>query len=95
MFVDSIETTIANGDVCRAIQYGGYSPSELAGELGELIAGSKIGRFSDADITIAKLVGIGAQDLVAAEVSLSKVSSYALAAANPRNSEGRAASDRT
>ena len=35
VFVDSIETTIANGDVCRAIKSGGYSPNDLAGEIGE------------------------------------------------------------
>jgi len=93
VFVDSMETTIANGDVCRALQCGGYSRNELAGELGELVAGSKIGRSSDADITIAKLVGIGAQDLVAAEVSLAKVGCHARAAASPGNSAGRAASD--
>jgi ornithine cyclodeaminase/alanine dehydrogenase-like protein (mu-crystallin family) len=73
VFVDSIETTIANGDVCRAIQSGSYSSNDLAGEIGELLGGSKIGRSSDADITIAKFVGIGAQDLVAAEVALTRV----------------------
>jgi ornithine cyclodeaminase/alanine dehydrogenase-like protein (mu-crystallin family) len=70
VFVDSIETTIANGDICRAIQGGTYAASDLVGEIGEILDGSKLGRCSDADITIAKFVGIGAQDLVAAEVAL-------------------------
>jgi ornithine cyclodeaminase len=42
----------------------------VSGEIGEVLAGSKTGRISGQDITIAKLVGLGAQDLVAAEVSL-------------------------
>ncbi len=92
VFVDSVETTIANGDVCRAIQSGAYSPHDLAGEIGELLEGAKIGRSSDADITIAKLVGIGAQDLVAAEVALTRVNGDVLARALSSGSPGAAAS---
>jgi ornithine cyclodeaminase/alanine dehydrogenase-like protein (mu-crystallin family) len=70
VFVDSIETTIDNGDIHRAIQTGKYTQEQIAGELGNVIAGRLIGRSSEEDITIAKLVGIGAQDLVAAETAL-------------------------
>jgi ornithine cyclodeaminase len=74
VFVDARDTAAANGDVHRAIQAGRYSIDEVAGELGEVITGTTAGRTSDDDITIAKLVGIGAQDLVAAEVTLAKLS---------------------
>ena len=74
VFVDMRDTAAANGDVHRAIQAGRYSIDDLAGELGEVISGATAGRTSDDDITIAKLVGIGAQDLVAAEVTLAKLS---------------------
>jgi ornithine cyclodeaminase/alanine dehydrogenase-like protein (mu-crystallin family) len=70
VFVDSIETNLANGDVHRAIQNGSYRGDQVSGELGEVLAGRKVGRSSSDDITIAKFVGIGAQDLVAAEVCL-------------------------
>jgi ornithine cyclodeaminase/alanine dehydrogenase-like protein (mu-crystallin family) len=73
VFVDSRGTTAANGDIHRAIASGHYALSEVAGEIGELLAGSKAGRTSDSDITVAKFVGIGAQDLAAAEVSLAKL----------------------
>jgi len=73
VFVDSLDSTAANGDVGRAINTGRYALDEVSGELGEVLAGSKAGRISDLDITIAKLVGIGAQDLVAAEVSLHRL----------------------
>ncbi|HYO03473.1 MAG TPA: hypothetical protein VET27_17035 [Mycobacterium sp.] len=73
VFVDARETTAANGDVHRAIHAGRYSLEDLSGELGEVICGQTAGRTSDADITIAKLVGIGAQDLVAAEVTVARL----------------------
>jgi ornithine cyclodeaminase len=73
VFVDSLDSTATNGDVGRAINTGRYALDEVSGELGEVLAGSKAGRISDLDITIAKLVGIGAQDLVAAEVSLHRL----------------------
>ena len=74
VFVDMRDTAAANGDVHRAIRAGRYSIDEVSGELGEVISGATAGRTSDDDITIAKLVGIGAQDLVAAEVTLAKLS---------------------
>ncbi|WP_284233787.1 ornithine cyclodeaminase family protein [Mycobacterium antarcticum] len=73
VFVDARETTAANGDVHRAIRAGQYSLEEISGELGEVISGQSVGRTSDTDITITKLVGIGAQDLVAAEVALARL----------------------
>jgi len=73
VFVDARDTAEANGDVHRAIRAGRYSIGDVAGELGEVISGRVAGRTSDGDITVAKLVGIGAQDLVAAEVTLAKL----------------------
>ena len=73
VFVDSLEASAANGDVARAIQAGGYALDQVSGEIGEVLAGSKPGRVSSRDITIAKFVGIGAQDLVAAEASLARL----------------------
>jgi ornithine cyclodeaminase/alanine dehydrogenase-like protein (mu-crystallin family) len=70
LFVDEIATTVKAGDVHRAIAQGEYSPDQIAGEIGEVLAGAIPGRRSARDITIAKLVGIGALDLVAAEVTL-------------------------
>jgi len=73
VFVDSLDTTVANGDVARAIREGQYAVDEVSGELGEVLAGRRAGRVSGLDITIAKFVGLGAQDLVAAEVSLNRL----------------------
>lgn len=73
VFVDSLETNAANGDVHRAVQEGEYEIEDVCGEIGEVLARKKTGRSSNAEITIAKFVGIGVQDLVAAEVSLEKL----------------------
>jgi ornithine cyclodeaminase len=73
VFVDTRESAAANGDVHRALCGGGYALEELSGELGEVISGKTAGRTSENDITIAKFVGIGAQDLVAAEATLAKL----------------------
>ena len=73
VFVDDRDTAEANGDVHRAIRAGRYTIDEISGELGEVISGQAAGRTADDDITVAKLVGIGAQDLVAAEVALAQL----------------------
>ncbi|MEP6620963.1 MAG: ornithine cyclodeaminase family protein, partial [bacterium] len=73
VFVDSIAASTANGDVYRAIAEGAYRAGDIAGEVGDVLAGRINGRQSDRDITVAKFVGIGAQDLVAAEVALERV----------------------
>jgi ornithine cyclodeaminase len=78
VFVDSLETALVNGDVHRAIQHGDYARGDVAGEIGDVLAGRKPGRISSADITIGKFVGIGAQDLVAAETALAKLSTKSL-----------------
>jgi ornithine cyclodeaminase/alanine dehydrogenase-like protein (mu-crystallin family) len=70
VFVDASDTAAANGCIHRAIRDGGYAQKELAGEIGDVIADRILGRMSPDDITIAKFVGIGAQDLVAAETAV-------------------------
>lgn len=73
VFVDSTGTAISNGDVHRAIEQGNYFPAQLSGEIGDVLAGRLAGRTSPDDITIAKFVGVGAQDLAAALVAVTKL----------------------
>lgn len=73
VFVDTVETAVANGDVHRAIGAGTYGRDELAGEIGAVLAGRIAGRRSVDDITIATFAGIGAQDLMAASVVIEKL----------------------
>ena len=70
VFVDSLQTNALNGDVYRAIQQQAYSINNVSAEIGEVLSGKKTGRRSSQEITIAKFVGLGAQDLVAVEKAL-------------------------
>lgn len=76
VFVDSREATATHGDIYAALQTDEYSLAEVCGEIGEVLAGQISGRTSNRDITIAKYIGIGVQDLVAAEVSLKKLGMF-------------------
>jgi ornithine cyclodeaminase/alanine dehydrogenase-like protein (mu-crystallin family) len=73
VFVDSVDVSAANGDVYRAIDAGTYAIEKISAEPGEVLSGSKPGRVTNTEITIAALVGIGAQDLITVEVALEKL----------------------
>lgn len=73
VYVDARDTARDTGEVHRAIRTGQYTLDDLAGELGQVLAGTKPGRTSADDITVATLAGLGVQDLVAAEVALQKL----------------------
>jgi ornithine cyclodeaminase/alanine dehydrogenase-like protein (mu-crystallin family) len=73
VFVDSVQTAAAHGDVHRALLSGHYALDDLAGEIGEVLSGRRPGRESPDEITIAKFVGIGAQDVAAAECALERL----------------------
>lgn len=66
LFVDGLNEASDNGDIRRAMERGLYRREAIAGELGALLSGKMAGRTSPEQITIAKLVGLGAQDVAAA-----------------------------
>jgi ornithine cyclodeaminase/alanine dehydrogenase-like protein (mu-crystallin family) len=70
VFVDSLQAATLYGDVRRAITASGYRPDEVAGEIGAVLAGKVDARTRPDEITVAKFVGIGAQDLAAAQVAM-------------------------
>lgn len=69
---DSRDSAKDHGDVHRWLKQGALRIEDIHGELGEVLAGTVPGRRSSEEITIAKFVGIGVQDL-AAEVSIEKL----------------------
>lgn len=73
VFVDSRESALSNGDIHRAIRAGDYGSERIAGEIGDILSGHLPGRTSPSDITLAKFVGIGALDLVAAETAIARL----------------------
>ena len=83
VFADSVDTVCANGDLHRWIASGAYARERIAGEIGDVLAGTKPGREKSTDITIAKFVGIGAQDLVAARITLERLGTGAAVKSAP------------
>jgi ornithine cyclodeaminase/alanine dehydrogenase-like protein (mu-crystallin family) len=81
--VDSRALSAAFGDVARALRSGAIDPSKIAGELGEVAAGSTPGRTGDDEITICKLIGLGVQDLAAVEVALERLERGAASGGRP------------
>jgi ornithine cyclodeaminase/alanine dehydrogenase-like protein (mu-crystallin family) len=73
LIVDSRNSARDYGEVHRWLRQGALKFEDIHGELGEVLVGSVPGRRSVEEITIAKLVGIGVQDLAAAEVSIDKL----------------------
>jgi ornithine cyclodeaminase/alanine dehydrogenase-like protein (mu-crystallin family) len=73
LIVDSRDLAKDHGEVHRWFKQGDLRIEDIHGELGEVLAGTVPGRRSSEEITIAKFVGIGVQDLAAAEVSIEKL----------------------
>jgi ornithine cyclodeaminase/alanine dehydrogenase-like protein (mu-crystallin family) len=73
MIVDSRDSARDHGEVHRWLKQGVLRMEDIHGELGEVLAGTVPGRRSSKEITIAKFVGIGVEDLAAAEVSIDKL----------------------
>ena len=69
LFVDSrAAALIESGDVAMGIAEGHFKASHIAGELGEVLAGTVEGRRSLREITIFKSLGLAVEDVVAAEL---------------------------
>ena len=54
------------GELLTAIEAGAFSEDQVAGEIGQILAGEKPGRADDEEITVYKSLGVAAQDLAAA-----------------------------
>jgi ornithine cyclodeaminase len=68
LFVDCRESTInESGDYLLALSDGAIGPDHIRAELGEVLTGDRPGRTSPEEITLFKSLGIGIEDLAAAE----------------------------
>jgi alanine dehydrogenase len=64
VFVDSLGTALAkSGDLILAVGEGALRVRDVAGELGQVIAGSIAGRENNGQVTLFNSVGMGLQDL--------------------------------
>jgi ornithine cyclodeaminase len=76
--VDSRQLSAVHGDLARA----GTAGLAVA-ELGEVLAGTALGRQNDDELTICKLIGVGVADLAAAEVTLDRLRDSGRSATRP------------
>ena len=86
--VDRFTQCAAFGELRHALDDGSLQPTRVHAELGEIVAGVKPGRTSDAQITIADLTGVGFQDTAIASRALTLLS-----VAKPRSSEAAGESE--
>lgn len=81
LFVDSRDAAlIESGDVVMGIQEGRFGPDHIAGELGQLVAGTVPGRTSDTEITIFKSLGMAVEDVTAADLAYRRAAAKGLGA---------------
>ncbi len=67
VFVDSLQSALREpGDLLIPISEGAFAADRIAGEIGQLVAGTVAGRENDAQITLFKSLGHAAQDIYAA-----------------------------
>jgi ornithine cyclodeaminase len=73
LYVDRRESTLnESGDYLFAARDGAIGPGHIRAELGELLTGTAEGRSSDLELTVFKSLGLGAEDLAAAEFVLAR-----------------------
>jgi ornithine cyclodeaminase len=68
LFVDRRESTVNEaGDFLFPQREGAIGPEHIRAELGELLIGTAEGRRSSSELTVFKSLGLGVEDLAAAE----------------------------
>jgi len=65
---DSRSQALHHGECAHAV-LAGMAPEKII-ELGEIVAGSAVGRTSSDDVTVADLTGVAVEDIVVAEMAL-------------------------
>ncbi|MFN2521201.1 MAG: ornithine cyclodeaminase family protein [Candidatus Limnocylindria bacterium] len=77
LFVDRAESTLnEGGDFLLAVAEGAIDRDHIHAELGEVLLGTKTGRTSDTEITLFKSLGLGSEDLAAADRVLAKAEAF-------------------
>ena len=66
--VDDYEQALHSGEINVPVSEGIFSPNEIYGSIGEIVAGIKKGRESDEEITIFDSTGLAIQDIATAKV---------------------------
>ena len=79
--MDRRESTLNEaGDYLFAVEEAGIGPEHIRAELGELLTATHPGRSDDDELTVFKSLGIGAEDLAAAELCVARARERGLGA---------------
>lgn len=79
VFVDSRAAALKEaGELLLPMAEGAITDAHIAGELGDVINGSVIGRTGDAQITIFKSLGMAVEDVVAAQLAVNRATTLGL-----------------
>ena len=66
--VDDMEQAVHGGEINVAISEGRMKPDDIHATLGEIVAGRKVGRESDEEITVFDSTGLAIQDIAVGKV---------------------------
>jgi ectoine utilization protein EutC len=80
---DSRDQCLRLGEIHHAVAEVAIPESRISCELGEITAGRRPGRTSDAEITVCDLTGVGVQDVAAASVVITRARAEGLGQALP------------
>jgi ornithine cyclodeaminase/alanine dehydrogenase len=72
VFLDDDTQARESGEVNVPLHDGRLSADAIAGTLGEVVAGRRVGRTADTDITIFDSTGLAVQDLAVAALVYSR-----------------------
>jgi ornithine cyclodeaminase len=79
VFVDSRTAALAEaGDLVLPIKEGAIDARHIAGELGELAAGSVAGREAPSQVTLFKSLGLAVEDVAAAQLAYTRATERGL-----------------
>jgi ornithine cyclodeaminase len=84
LFVDSRIGALAEaGDIVLAIREGAVTSAHIAAEIGELAAGTAVGRTSAREVTLFKSLGMAVEDVAAAHLAYRRATERGLGRGSP------------
>ncbi len=80
IFVDNFEQCSHRGEIAPFFHDGRMKPESVAGNIGEVAAGLKLGRGSDSERTLVVPLGVGSHDIAVASVVYKRAKEMGLGA---------------
>ena len=78
LFTDDTANCVGNGEIELGLAQGVFGPGQVAGELGEVLAGKVEGRIDPDDITVFDSAGTALLDIACAKIALDRAAELGL-----------------